>query len=105
MSDEISVDASRSSILRRIIDLTSALQEGSETYIPYRDVLLSLLADAETLVSTRSQEVGRLRQVAFGLFRIVTDSWELEKSPMGQDLLALGADLRAYVLSIEGSRG
>jgi len=96
MTCEVPIDTTQRSILSHISALTLDLQDRRQE-MTHRESLLALLSDAEDLLTRRPTETTRIREIAFGLFRLVTDSWELERTPVGQRLMALSGELRDYV--------
>jgi hypothetical protein len=72
--------------------------------IPYRESLLALLSDGEELLTKQPSDTSRIRKIAFGLFRLVTDSLELERGRIGKRLMALSGELREYVAAVDNTQ-
>ncbi len=69
--------------------------ESSDEPIAYRSSLITILSDLERELSGRSVDVKKLGQAAFGIFRLVTESSQLENSQLGKDLLTLHHQIRS----------
>ena len=101
MRDQTSCDIGRDRLLGDIAALRQTLKSMGVS-VPYTESLLAILSDAESGLRTEPYATSQLRQVAFGIFRLVTDSLEFEQGPVGKALMEFHGRLRAFVRSVEG---
>jgi hypothetical protein len=99
MGAEAAPRAGREPLLQEL-GLVIQLVQDQESAIAYRRSLLALLSDARDLLTRQPNEATRVRQIAFGLFRLVTDSSQLETGPIGSRLIALSGQLQDYAASV-----
>jgi hypothetical protein len=71
-------------------------------HVVYREGILSTLSELEAALEALPVDMGRVEQCQFGLFRLVTDSRELEESDLGQELMALHKEIGDFVRSTKG---
>jgi len=102
MNEQPSPDMRRESLLRDIAALRQTLNSKREC-IPYAESLLAILSDAEIGLGSEPYGTSRLREDAFGIFRLVTDSLELEQGLVGKALIEFHGKLRDFVRSVEGN--
>lgn len=96
-------DARREALLKQLA-LASKLLREEKAAVAYRESLLALLSDAEDLLTRQPNDTSPIRKIAFGLFRLVTDSLELERGPIGKSLMALSGKLREYVAAVDNKQ-
>jgi len=85
-------------LLLHVVKLKTEI-EGSNDSIVFRSSLRIVLTELERELSAKSLNTKKLSQGAFGIFRLVTESSELENSPLGKDLLELRHQIRDFISS------
>lgn len=65
----------------------------------YREGILLTLLELEAALEALPVDMGRVRQCEFGIFRLVTDSRELEESDLGKELITLHKEIGDFVRS------
>lgn len=101
MSDHPTSGITREMLLTEIGGLRRALRAKGDS-IPYAGDLLAILLDTEDILASGRYNTPKLRQNAFGIFRLVTDSQELELDSVGQGLMEFHARLWGFVHAVEG---
>jgi len=91
----------RDVLLGEIASLRRAIEDGKEP-LPYAESILHILSDTEIDLTQDPHQTTRLRQHAYGIFRLVTDSSDLEQGSVGEDLIQFHTRLREFVRSVEG---
>lgn len=80
--------------LRRDVASLRSRVESNVGRIAYYNNLRSVIADIEEMLTSELPDSDRVRKGAFGLFRLVTDSVDLESSEIGKNALEVHARLR-----------
>jgi hypothetical protein len=101
MKDQTLCNNLRKSLLREIAALRRAIEARSES-VPYAESILHILADTEFELTRDPCQTTRLRQHAYGIFRLVTDSSDLEQGSVGKGLIQFHTRLREFVHTVEG---
>jgi hypothetical protein len=101
MNGETSSDMLRESLLGDIASLRRAIEAGRGSVL-YAESILHILSDTEIDLSRDPYETKRLRQHAYGIFRLITDSSDLEQSSVGKGLIQFHTRLREFVRTVDG---
>ena len=83
------------SLKEEIQRLRKEIESGSD-HLPVQMGFPKLLVEIEEILDSKNMNLQKLEQLAFGIFRLVTESYEFEQSSLGKQLL----DLRGKIRSI-----
>jgi hypothetical protein len=78
-------------------EISTSLESKSLSDVHTRNLVSALsdyLDEIEDYLTSKSFTKAKLDGFSFGIFRLVTDDSQLEKSPLGQDLLNFSVMLR-----------
>ncbi len=78
--------------------------EASGDHLPIELGLPKILSEVEDELNNNIPDRKRLEKNAYGVFRLVSESHEFEKSPLGQELLNLRSRIRDFVSTLSTSK-
>ena len=77
--------------------------ESSNDQLPIELGLPKILIEIENEINNPAPNKKNLEQGAFGIFRLVTESYEFEKSDLGQELLSLRGKIKEFISTLDAS--
>ena len=101
MSSEV-IPGSSIGFLRHHAEMVVEGVRHQPAHAVYREGILSTLSELEAALEALPVDMGRVRQCQFGIFRLVTDSRELEESDLGKELMAIHKEIGDFVRSAKG---
>jgi hypothetical protein len=88
------------SLRSEILQLVKKM-ESSNDRLPIELGLPKILVKIESEISTHTPNKKNIEKEAYGIFRLVTESYELEKSNLGQELLNLRTRIKEFVSTLD----
>jgi hypothetical protein len=77
--------------------------ESSNDQLPIELGLPKLLIDIEFEINSPTPNKKKLEKGVYGIFRLVTESYEFEKSSLGQELLNLRVKIKEFASTLDVS--
>lgn len=87
-------------LLINTIEVRKRIEDQSEQF-PYRNSLITVIADIEFVLNNQPIDLKRLKKNEFGIFRMVTDNASLEDNSIGKELFSLLKEIYQFRRTIK----
>lgn len=89
----------RDKLRTEVVEIRKKIESSGDN-LPIELGFPKILSEAEHELNSSSPDKNRLEKAAYGIFRLVSESYEFERSSLGQDLLKLRLRIRDFISTL-----
>lgn len=93
----------RDKLKSEVIEVRRKIESSSDN-LPIELGFPKILSEVEDELNNNAIDKNQLEKTAYGIFRLVSESYEFEKSPLGQELLNLRSKIRDFISTLPLSK-